>query len=104
MEWVSPIIAGAFALITAITAGIIAKRASKANLKEDRAPDVTDSWHEADRARRLFYNVLDMFYAIRSAFRSYTLRVQQGGSTELTTSEAKAFELEPPTIDPTKEK
>jgi len=101
MEWLAPSVAGLLALITGVTVAIITVRGGRSSNRENRAPDVTDSWAEADRARTVAWRALDLVFKLRSAFRSYFLRVSAGGSLELTVDERHALEAEPPTLDPT---
>jgi hypothetical protein len=100
MEWLAPVFAAALTAATGITAAVMLYRGTRTGARESRAPDVTDSWAEADRARQVAWRALDLVWKLRSAFRSYWMRVLAGGSTELTAAERAAMEAEPPTIDP----
>lgn len=60
---------------------------------------MTDAWSAADRIREVWWDFVDTFHAVRSAFKGYVRRVQSGGSTDLTDEEKVALELRPPSID-----
>lgn len=62
---------------------------------ENRAPDVTDMWTETEKARSRWRIFEDLFYNVRGHFRAYVLRVQAGGSTELTPAEQAAHDNDP---------
>jgi hypothetical protein len=71
---------------------------------EQRAPDVNESWaearaasHELDMERKLRRRFQNWAWELRAAFRSYVIRVQNGGSTEMTAYEQMFFDSDPPT-------
>ena len=96
MEWVAPSIAGVFLLLAAIATAVIGARNNKTGARENRAPDVTESWAEADRVRVVAWRIFELYVVLRSAFRSYQSRVRAGGTTDLTADELKALETDPP--------
>jgi len=98
-EWVAPTITGTIAVVTALIAGGVAIRNVRNGAREQRAPSVTDAWAAADRVRDVWYELVDRFHAVRSAFKAYVRRVQSGGSTELTEEEKSALETKVPSIE-----
>lgn len=99
LEWIAPTIAGAFLLSASVATAVIARRTAHSTSQDTHAPDVTDAWAEADRARTRMHIVEDLFWAIRAAFKGFARRVQSGGSTELTEKEKAALEALPPTTE-----
>lgn len=100
-EWIAPTITGAIALTTAIIAGIVAIRNRKRGALEQRAPDVTEAWAEAERARRKAFVLEDLFYALRGAFKAYARRMALlfDDDAALNDSERAVLEKEPPSMD-----
>lgn len=96
LEWVAPTLAGFFLLAASIATAVIGYRASKSGARENRAPDVTESWAEADRVRGIAWRLYELYVLLRSAFRAYQARVRSGGSTDLTAEERSALEADPP--------
>jgi hypothetical protein len=103
-EWIAPTITGVLAAATAIVAGVIAIRNTRAGAREQRAPSVTEAWSAADRARDVWYELLDMFYELLRVFRNYVRRAQESGGPELTEDEKAALQMRPPSIEREKEK
>lgn len=73
---------------------------------ETRAPDVNEIWQqqvvqgrELDLERKLRRKLEDWLYEFRKMFIAYVLRVQSGGSTNLTSHEAKFKDTEPVTME-----
>lgn len=95
-QLIAPIIAGVILAASSITGYVIASRTSRSTAKDNRAPDVNEAWAETDRARARMHAVEDLFYRVRSAFRSYWMRVADGGSIQLTEVERAALEADPP--------
>lgn len=96
LEWVAPTIAGFFLLSATIATAVIGYRTSKSGARENRAPDVTESWAEADRVRIIAWRLFELYLLLRTAFRGYQARVRAGGTTDLTADEQKALEADPP--------
>lgn len=92
--WVAPVIAGVFALAGIFTTVVINSRAGKTVSESNRAPDVTEAWREADRARAHARRWEDLYYLVRGAFKSFARRVQAeyGDTVALSTKEREALE------------
>lgn len=102
-EWIAPAITGVLALATGITAAVIAGRNQRRGVREERAPDVTEAWAEADRARRLMHAWQDLYYLIRGAFKGFARRMLEKDPTnELNEAERAALETQTPADEPPK--
>lgn len=98
-EWIAPAITGGLALTTGVAAAIIAGRNARRGAREQRAPDVTEAWAEADRARRLMHAWQDLYYLLRGAFKSFARRMlEKDPENELSDSERAALETPTPEV------
>ena len=62
---------------------------------ENRAPSTSESWREADTARKRLRIVEDAYWLFRHTFQGYYYRVRSGGSTDLTTKEQLVIDARP---------
>lgn len=104
LEALTPLFPFAGVVVGGLIVGAFQVWNRKRGAIETRAPDVTEIWvrqaadqAELDMERRFRRRVEDLFIQLRSAFQSYVMRVQGGGSTELTTKEAEMFYVQIPT-------
>lgn len=102
-EWIAPSITGALALATGVTAAIIAGRNARRGVQEQRAPDVTEAWAEADRARARSRLWEDLYYLIRGGFKGYARRMQDRHGDAAALNDEERAALEAPTPDTKKE-
>ena len=102
-EWIAPAITGVLALATGITAAVIAGRNQRRGVREERAPDVTEAWAEADRARTRAHVWEDLYYLIRGALKGYARRMQERHGDAAALNDQERAALEAPTPDTKKE-
>lgn len=103
-EFIAPVIAGIFLIITAVVAAVLARRNSTKGNREVRAPNVQEMWAQQEMDRRARQIMEDMWWDLRSAFKSYFRRVSSLVLTlgiedkrfNLTPMEKKAIEATPP--------
>lgn len=109
-EWIAPIVGGIFAVVTGVLAYITSRRNAKKGNIERRAPDVQEMWVQQEADRRSRQVMEDIFWDLRSAFKSYFRRVstailglnltkEQTEIFSLTATEKKAIDATPP-VDP----
>lgn len=102
MEWVATIVAGILSAITLIAVAILGRRGKREELRDQRAPDVTEAWAAADRARILMHFWQDLFYLVRGAFRGYARRMhERDPANALTDEERAALDVSTTPPDPT---
>jgi len=106
LEWVSPAIAGLFLLAAATATALVSLRTNKRTSDSSHAPDVTEAWREADKARAQRHVMEDLYYLVRGAFKGYARRMQQhfGEYAALNEEERAALSATLPSLDGDKEK
>lgn len=93
-ESIAPIVAGGFGLLTGIIAALLARRNSKMGSRENRAPDVQEMWAQQEADRRTRQVMEDMWWDLRSAFKSYFRRVSSAIlRLDLTKEQSRVFSL-----------
>lgn len=103
-EAIAPIIAGVFGVVTALVAAQLYRRNKTKGNRELRAPNVQEMWVQQELDRRARQVMEDMWWDLRSAFKSYFRRVTSlllqlnidDKRFNLTTSEKKAIDATPP--------
>lgn len=84
-------------VFSATVAGIWAWRNVRTGAREQRAPNVTQAWQEADDARARMRTYEDLFYQVRGALRGLIRRLSERyPDFKLTAAEEKAAKAEPP--------
>lgn len=97
MDWIAPVVAAILLAVSTVTGIILNNRSTRSGQAAAHAPDVTDAWAEANRARDRMHVLEDLYYAVRGAFKSVLRRItDMHPDFELTKSERAALESELP--------
>lgn len=97
-EWVAPTITGLIGLLVVTITIVSAARNRRKGAIEQRAPDVTEAWSAAERARDRMFTFQDLFYTVKGSFKSYARRMAHlhGDAAALNPEEHAALEKQPP--------
>lgn len=97
-------------IISVVIAGLIAGAWNIWNRRrgasETKQPTVSDFWNQLraeerrrQNAERMYEILLGLYFDLRTAFKVYFRRQQEGGSKDLTESEKDAVDVTPPALE-----
>ena len=97
-EWITPLVSGILTILAGAVAGAFAVHNRRRGNREQREPDVTEAWAEADKARAEKFAWMDWGYDQRGGFKGYARRMQadHGEQAALNDAERAILETPPP--------